>query len=112
MQQGQQAIFQRKPSQLEETLQNFIKVTQSSLDIVNKNHETMSRNHATSIKNLEMQIGLLSRQIAALACSSGGFTCNTIKIPKNESCKAMETDFWVITEKDEDEVVKKNVSEK
>ncbi|KAI5391767.1 hypothetical protein KIW84_076541 [Lathyrus oleraceus] len=32
MQQSQQALFQRNPSQLEETLQNFIKVTQSSFE--------------------------------------------------------------------------------
>lgn len=61
MQQGQQAPFQRKLSQLEETLQIFIKVTQSSFDKVNKNHETMSRNYNASIKYLEMQIGQLSR---------------------------------------------------
>ncbi|XP_050909789.1 uncharacterized protein LOC127123629 [Lathyrus oleraceus] len=56
MQQGQQASFQRKPSQLEEIVQNFIKVTQISFDMVNKNHETMSRNHDAFIKKLEMQI--------------------------------------------------------
>lgn len=57
MQQEQQALVQRKPSQLEDTLQNFIKVTQSSFYQVKKNHETMSRNHDTSIKKLEMLFG-------------------------------------------------------
>lgn len=56
MQQNQQAPVQRKPSHLEETLQNFIKATQSSFDLVNKNHETMSRNHDAFIKDLKMEI--------------------------------------------------------
>lgn len=50
-----------KQSQLEETLQNFIKVTQSSLDQINKNHEKMGRNQDESIKNMEMKICQLSR---------------------------------------------------
>ena len=60
MYQNQQASnFQRKPSQLEETLQNFIKATHSGFEQANKNHETMSRNHDASIKKLEKQIGQL-----------------------------------------------------
>lgn len=112
MQQDQQAPFQRKSSHLEETLQNFIKVTQSSFDHVNKNHETMSRNHDALIKNLEMRIGQLSRQIVILPSYSGGFTCNTVDNPKNESYKIVETYFGFITENDEDEIVKEDVIEK
>ncbi|KAI5391768.1 hypothetical protein KIW84_076542 [Lathyrus oleraceus] len=74
MQQSQQALFQRKPTQWEETLYNFIKVTQSSFEQVTRNHEILSRNHDASIKNLKTQIGQLSRQIVALPSSSVGFT--------------------------------------
>lgn len=109
MQQSQQAPFHRKPSQLEENLQNFIKVTQCSFDQLNKNHEKISRNHDASIKNLEMQICQLSRQIAALPRLSGGFTVNTLDSPKNELCKAMEIGFGVISEKGEAEIVQEDV---
>ncbi|XP_050909769.1 uncharacterized protein LOC127123611 [Lathyrus oleraceus] len=104
IQQSQQASFQRKPSQLEETLQNFIKITQSSFDQVNKNHEIMSRNHDESIKNLETHIAQLSRQIVVLPSSSEGFIGNTMDNPKNETCKDVETDFGVITEKGKPEI--------
>lgn len=50
IQQSQQAQIQRKPSQLEETLRNFIQATQSSFAQVNKNHKTTSRKHDASIK--------------------------------------------------------------
>ncbi|XP_050896177.1 uncharacterized protein LOC127102896 [Lathyrus oleraceus] len=93
MQQSQQAPFQRKPSQLEETLQNFTKATQSSFDQINKNHEEMSKNQDVSIKNMEMKIGQLSRQITTLPGSSGGFTGNTVDNPKNETCKVVNTDY-------------------
>lgn len=64
MQQNQQASnFQKKPSQLEETLQNFIKATHISLEQANRNHEIFARNHDASIKNWETQIGQLSRKI-------------------------------------------------
>lgn len=107
MQQSQQAPFQRKPSQLEETLQNFIKVTQSSFNQVNRNHEEMSRNHNASIKNMDMKIGQLSRQIVVLLSSSEGFTGNTVENPKNETCKVVDTNLGVIIEKGKDEIDKK-----
>lgn len=103
MQQSQQAPFQRKSSQLEKTLQNFIKVTQSSFDKVNKNHEIISRNHDASIKNFETRIGQLFRKIAALSSSSEGFIGNTIDNPKSETCKVVETYFRVVTTKGEAE---------
>lgn len=62
----------------------------------------MSRNYGVSIKNLETKIGQFTRQIVALPCSSGGFTSNIVYNPKNESCKAVEIDFGVITKKGED----------
>lgn len=72
----------------------------------------MSRNHDASIKNLEMQIGQLFRQISALPSSSERFIGNTVDNPKNESCKAVETRFGVITENSEAEIVKEAAIEK
>lgn len=108
MQQNQQASnFQRKPSQLEETLQNFIKATQSGLEQANKNHEILARNHEASIKNLETHIGQLSRQIVAFPSSSGGFIGNTVDNPKNETCKVMKTDFGLVTRNEKVEKIKR-----
>lgn len=104
--------MQRKLSQLEETLQNFIKSTQSSFEQVNKNHETISRNHDAFIKNSEIQIDQLFRQIIALPSSSEGFTGNTVDNPKNKSCKALETCFKVATNKGEEEIVEEGLVEK
>lgn len=53
-----------------------------------------------------MQIGQLSRKITALPSSSGGFTGNIVDNPKNETCKALETSFKVITNICEDDVMK------
>lgn len=50
MQQSQQDPFKRKPSQLEETLQNFTKATQSSFNQINMNHKEISKNHDAFIK--------------------------------------------------------------
>lgn len=106
MQQSQQAPFQRKTSQLEETFHNFIKVTQSSFNQVTKNHEEISRNQDATIKNMEMNIDELSRQITALPSSSGGFTGNTVDNSKNETCKVVDTNLGVIIEKGKDEIEK------
>ena len=72
----------------------------------------MSRNHNASIKSLEMQIGQLSRQIVVLPSSSGGFTGNTVDNPKNETCKALEAGFEVITNIGKDEVMEEVLIEK
>lgn len=88
-------------SQLEETLQNFIKATHSGLEQVNKNHEILTRNQEASIKNLVIRIGQLSRQLEALPSSSRGFTGYTIDNPKNETCKVVEMDIGLITRKEE-----------
>lgn len=58
-----------------------------------------------------MHICLLSRQIDTLPSSSGWFIGSTIDNPKNELCKDVETGFGVITEKDEDEIVKEDMIE-
>lgn len=72
----------------------------------------MSMNHDASIKFLEMQIGQSARQIVVLPISSGGFIGKTIDNPKNESCRAVETGFKVITNKGQDETVKEVLMEK
>ena len=59
-----------------------------------------------------MQIGQLSRQITTLPRSGGGFRSNIMANPKNETCKAVETDFEVITKQGEDEIVEEDVIEK
>lgn len=72
----------------------------------------MSKNHDASIKNLEVQIGQLSRQIVVLSCLSGGFVGKTVENPKNESCKVVEIDFEVATNKGEDEIIEEDFIEK
>lgn len=68
---------------MEDTLYNFIKVTQNNFDQINKNYEEMSTNQDASIKNMEIKIGQLSRQIVALPRSNGVFIGNTVENPKN-----------------------------
>ncbi|KAI5392578.1 hypothetical protein KIW84_077105 [Lathyrus oleraceus] len=84
----------------------FANVQKNNLfEEVTRNHDILSRNHDTSIKNLETQIDRLSRKTATLPSSSGGFTGNTVNNPKNETCKVVETDFGVVTRKEEAEKV-------
>lgn len=59
-----------------------------------------------------MRIGLLFRQITALSNSSGVFTCNTVINTKNETCKVVEIDFGVITEKGKAKIIKEDVIER
>ncbi|XP_045831120.1 uncharacterized protein LOC123922450 [Trifolium pratense] len=85
---------QRRPSQLEDTLTQFIKVTQGnfeamkvSQDQMKTNQDIANKNHEASIKNLETQVGQLSRQFAAT--QNNGFEGSTKDNPRNESCKAI-----------------------
>lgn len=71
----------------------------------------MSKNHDASIKKLEMQIGKLSRKIHVLPSLSGGFTGNIMDNLKNETCKALETSFELITNRGEDEIVEEDLIE-
>lgn len=113
MQQNQQASnFQTKQSQLEETLQNFIKVTKSSFDQMNKNHEEMGRNQNESIKNIDMKIGQLSRQITSLPSASGGLTGNTVDNPKNETSKVVDAGSEKIIEQDNKKTIQEGVIER
>ena len=58
-----------------------------------------------------MQVGQIYRQIVALPSSSGGFRGNIMDNPKNETCKALETSFQVITNRGEDEIVEEDFIE-
>ncbi|KAK2354220.1 hypothetical protein QL285_091766 [Trifolium repens] len=79
---------QSRASPLEDTLTQFIKMTQSNFETMRINQETSNENHKASIKNLEVQIGQLSKQMAS--SSSGGFVGNTCENPKKESCNVVE----------------------
>ncbi|WJX14409.1 hypothetical protein P8452_04679 [Trifolium repens] len=79
---------QSRASPLEDTLTQFIKMTQSNFETMRINQETSNENHKASIKNLEVQIGQLSKQMAS--SSSGGFEGNTCENPRKESCNAIE----------------------
>jgi hypothetical protein len=93
-QQQSQSSQQRKPSQLEDTLTQFIKVTQGnfeamkvSQDQMKANQDIANKNLEASIKNLETQMGQLSRQFAAT--QNNGFEGSTKDNPGHESCKAI-----------------------
>lgn len=113
MKQTQQAPnFQKKPSQLEETLQNFIKATHIGLEHINKKHEEMGRNQDETIKNMEMMIGQLSRQISALYSTSGGLTVNTVNNSKNKTCKVVDAVSKVLIEQGNKKTVQGGVTER
>ena len=78
----------RKPSALEETMINFMKMTQSNFEELKKSQEAERRNNEASRKMLETQIGQMAKQIAEQ--SKGGFSGTTTENPKNESCNAIE----------------------
>jgi len=48
---------QTKPTELEETLTSFIKLTQTNFQEIKSNQESEKRKHEASMKNLENQIG-------------------------------------------------------
>ncbi|KAK2369518.1 hypothetical protein QL285_082647 [Trifolium repens] len=79
---------QSRASPLEDTLTQFIKMTQSNFETLRINQETSNENHKASIKNLEVQIGQLSKQMTS--SSSGGLVGNTCENPRKESCNAIE----------------------
>ncbi|CAJ2668382.1 unnamed protein product [Trifolium pratense] len=82
-----QSNQQRKPSPMEETLMQFMKITQENFGAMKASQELSNKNHEASIRNLETQIGQLSRQFTETL--NGGFGGNTVDNPKNESCKAI-----------------------
>jgi len=79
---------QRKPSALEETMINFMKMTQGNFEEMKKSQEAERKNNEASRKLLETQIGQMAKQLAEQ--SKGGFSSNTKGNPKNETCNAIE----------------------
>ena len=57
--------------QLEETLTQFIKMTQLNFEKINRHQETMRSDMETSFENLEMQLGQVSSQLALKLRSIG-----------------------------------------
>ncbi|PNX73069.1 hypothetical protein L195_g028967 [Trifolium pratense] len=86
--QGQGSAQQRPPSRMEETLNQFMMMTQSNFEAMKSSQETSNKNHEASIKNLEVQMGQLSRQFSMLQ-NNGGFGGNTLDNPTNESCNGI-----------------------
>jgi hypothetical protein len=91
---NQQATQPRKPSPLEDTLCQFMKMTQGnfeamkvSQDQLKLSQEISNKNQEASIKNLETQIGQLSRQFSA--SQNQGFEGNTKDNPRKEQVNAI-----------------------
>ncbi|XP_045802421.1 uncharacterized protein LOC123896006 [Trifolium pratense] len=112
-QSSSQSSQQRKPSQLEDTLSQFIKVTQGnfeamkiSQDQMKANQDIANKNHEASIKNLENQMGQLSRQFSAT--QNNGFEGSTKDNPRNETCKAINLRSRVVPSPEVEMKKKKN----
>jgi hypothetical protein len=74
----------RKPSEMEETLTSFMKMTQGNFEAIaisNKNQQAFN-------KTLENQMCQLSKQVSSLQNQSG-FGGNTTDNPRNENAKAI-----------------------
>jgi len=76
----------RKRSALEETMINFIKMTQGNFEEIKKSQEAERKNNER--KMLETQIGQMAKQIVEQ--NKGGFSGNTKENPKNETCNVIE----------------------
>ncbi|XP_045810767.1 uncharacterized protein LOC123905179 [Trifolium pratense] len=107
--QGQGSAQQRPPSRMEETLNQFMMMTQSNFEAMKSSQETSNKNHEASIKNLEVQMGQLSRQFSMLQ-NNGGFGGNTLDNPTNESCNGITLRSREILERDEGEVENEKLS--
>jgi len=79
---------QRKPSVPEETIINFMKMTQGNFEEMKKSQEAERKNNDASRKMLETQIGQMAKQLVEQ--SKGGFSGNTKENPKNETCNVIE----------------------
>jgi hypothetical protein len=78
----------RKPSGLEETMINFMKMTPGNFEEMKKSQEAERKKNEVSRKMLETQLGQLAKQLAEQ--NKGGFSGNTKGNPKNETCNAIE----------------------
>ncbi|MCI26516.1 hypothetical protein A2U01_0047712, partial [Trifolium medium] len=101
----------RKPSQMEETLTQFMRMTQGHFEAMKSSQETSNKNHEASIKNLEVQMGQLSRQLSNLQ-NGIGFGGNTQDNPKKESCNAINLRSRVVPTPEVRENSKKKKSKK
>jgi len=79
---------QRKPSSLEETMINFMMMTQGNFEEMKKSQKAERKNNEASRKMLETQIGQMAKQLAEQ--SKGGFSGNTKENPKNKNCNVIE----------------------
>ncbi|XP_039688640.1 uncharacterized protein [Medicago truncatula] len=84
----QQQQQPRKPSGLEETMMNFMKMTQSNFEEMKKSQDLERKNNEASRKMLETQFGQLAKQLSEQ--NKGGFSGNTKENPKYETCNAIE----------------------
>jgi len=78
----------RNPPAPEETMINFMKMTQGNFEEMKKSQEAERKNNEASRKMLETQIGQMAKQLAEQ--SKGGFSGNTKENPKNETCNVIE----------------------
>jgi len=79
---------QRKPSALEDTMINFMKMTQGNFEEIKKSQEAERKNNEASKKMLETQIGQMAKQLAEQ--SKVGFSGNTKVNHQNETCNVIE----------------------
>ena len=79
---------QRKPLSLEETMINFIKITQGKFEEIKKSQEAVRKNNEASRKRLETKIWQMAKQLVEQ--SKGGFSGKTKENPKNETCNSIE----------------------
>ncbi|XP_039684971.1 uncharacterized protein [Medicago truncatula] len=85
----QQQQQPRKSPGLEETMMNFMKMTQSNFEEMEKSQDLERKNNEASRKMLETQLGQLAKQLAEQ--NKGGFSGNTQENPKNETnCNVIE----------------------
>ncbi|XP_024626611.1 uncharacterized protein [Medicago truncatula] len=84
----QQQQQPRKPSGLEKTMMNFMKMTQGNFEEMKKSQDIERKNNEALRKLLETQLGQLAKQLAEQ--NKGGFSGNTQENPKNETCNAIE----------------------
>ncbi|PNX66166.1 hypothetical protein L195_g054941 [Trifolium pratense] len=93
---------------MEETLNQFMMMTQCNFEAMKSSQETSNKNHEASIKNLEVQMGQLSRQFSMLQ-NQGGFSGNTQDNPKNETCNGITLRSHEVPER---QVVEKPIKKK
>lgn len=72
---------------VEETLTQFIKITQINFGKINKQKETLQRDMEASFENLAMQLGLVSSQLTLKLSSSGELNGKILDSPEIRKLK-------------------------